>query len=64
MKVNSYRLEKEDKNGRVWGCSHFKTLEKAEIALKRHSFLEEYINDIKPSTKRYGSIWESDLEIK
>ena len=64
MKVNSYRLEIEDKNGRFCGCSHFKTLEEAEIELKRHGFLEEYLNNIIPSTKRYGTIWESDLEIK
>ena len=61
-KVKAYRLELQNHHRNFVGVNHYNTLELAEAQLKRHSYLVEYNNNITPSNKRYGTIWETTLK--
>jgi len=62
MIVRSYRVETEDETGKILSYSHYPTLEIAEQQLQRHKICLEYLHNLIPSNKRYGTIWESDLD--
>ena len=59
----SYRLEKEDINGKLTGVIHFDTTEQAERHLGYHKYMVDFEANAIPNNKRYGTIWEEKCVI-